>query len=110
MDAPVSRDEPPLVAIRVFPKLALAREAALALAAREIVHRIDRERSLWVLSVEEPFRGEAEVELAAYEAEQRESPEPAAEREPGEPVEFWALLAGGAVLAAAFRAQQYFGE
>jgi membrane associated rhomboid family serine protease len=110
MEKPLPHDDAPMVVVRVFPKLALAREAALALAAREMVHRIDREGSLWILSVEEALREEAEEELAAYEAEQQAAPLPIQDRGETLPVEPWLLLTGGSVLAAAFRAQQFYGE
>lgn len=106
-----AHEEPPLVALRSFPKLALAREAALALSAREIAHRIDRAgKNTWVLSVEEPARAAAEEELAAYEAEQAAHPGPPPERAPGVEVEPWVLLTAGSIMAAGFTAQQRLGE
>ena len=81
--------------------LAAAREAALALAARELAHEIDRAGEGWVLLVEEECREEALAELAQFEAEQRERPATPAAREFGE-FRPWSLLAVAAILVLVF--------
>jgi len=107
-ETPLPGEEPPLVALRLFRKLAQAREAALALAAKEIVHRIDREGDLWVLSVEAPARELAEEELAAVEAEQQ-APPPAPDPRLQGRLDPWSLFLAGVILAGAFLAQERLG-
>lgn len=82
--------------------LAEAREAALALAARELAYEIDRAGEGWLLLVEEECREVALVELALLEAErQQERPAAPATRELGE-FSPWSLLAVAAILVLVF--------
>jgi rhomboid protease GluP len=108
-DPAASGEEPPFAPVRGYRKLAQAREAALVLAARELVHRIDRQGEEWVLSVDAAARELAEEELTAFEAEQAErTPAPGsrliAQADP------WSLLLVGMILAGAFIAQERMGE
>ncbi len=108
-EEPIPGEDSPFVAVRLFPKLAQAREAALALLAKEIVHKIDRQGDLWVLSVEAPAEPTAEEELTAFEAEQREQTGAPAAREfgQGDP---WSLLLVGTLLGCAFIVQERLGR
>ena len=56
--------ESPLVEVGRYPRLADAREYALALAARDLAYVIEREEDSWLLRVEETVRESAERELA----------------------------------------------
>jgi membrane associated rhomboid family serine protease len=73
--------ETPLVEVGRYPRLADAREYALALAARDLAYVIEREGDSWLLRVEEAVRDSAARELAtvAEEEQARQIRAPAAE-------------------------------
>lgn len=63
--------ESPLVEVGRYPRLADAREYALALAARDLAYVIEREGDSWILRVEEVVSEAAVRELATVAAEER---------------------------------------
>lgn len=91
--------------LRHYATLAAAREAALALAAKELEYEIDRADEGWLLQVEEPFVETALEELDLFEAEQREPAPAAAARELGE-FRPWSLFVVAAILILIFVAQE----
>ena len=107
MPKPFPDEGPPLVPLRCYPTLPAARTAALALAAREWVHEIDRDEAGWMLLVEESHHAEALAELALVEAEEN-APRPVLpEREFSEGSPF-SLFLVAMLLMAAFVAQNRF--
>jgi rhomboid protease GluP len=102
-------DAHPMVQVGVYGKLADARAASLALAAKDIPYSIDRAGDEWLLRVEAPFAGIGRTELESVAAEEQHAEE-TAQPPP--------MVKGGAVplfvalwiLSSCFFAQQMLGD
>ena len=98
----------PLVGVWHFSRLAEAREAALALAARGLLYEIDSVGRGWVLLVEEHATDEALRELASVEL--TEAGGVPAEAPPPEPIRAASLIVPALVMSAFFQVQMWLGE
>jgi rhomboid protease GluP len=105
MSDPESPDEPMIEAGR-YPRLSQARTRALVVAAGQWPYRIQREGRQWVLLVEERSHAAALRELAAFEAEERERPDPPSSL-PGEKISTVSLYVAAWILGAFFMAQKF---
>jgi membrane associated rhomboid family serine protease len=98
----------PLVGVWHFSRLAEAREAALALAARGLLYEIDPVGKGWVLLVEENAADGALRELRSLEpAEEAALP---ADVPPLEPIRAASLILPAVVMSAFFEVQIWLGE
>ncbi len=98
----------PLVGVWHFSRLAEAREAALALAARGLLYEIDSVGRGWVLLVEEHATDEALRELQSVEL--TEAASAPAEAPPLEPIRAASLIVPALVMSAFFQVQMWRGE
>lgn len=98
----------PLVGVWHFSRLAEARDAALALAARGLLYEIDSVGRGWVLLVEEHATDEALRELKSVEF--TETAGVLAEAPPLEPIRAASLIVPALVMSAFFQVQMWLGE
>jgi len=96
------REQAPAVELARYPTLAIARESALALAAKEMPYMIKRDGPEWVLSVDEGIHAAALEELRDFEAEQSRRPPPPSAPLPLEKIRPLSLFAAGWFLCACF--------
>lgn len=103
-------DDPvPLVEVGRYSSLSAAREAALALAAKDLAYSIDRDRKEWLVRVEPSVEAIARTELQSFEEEERARPATPA---PGtlEKVRTAPLFFAAWLLSGFFLIQQMQGE
>lgn len=104
-----SSDPSPLIEVGRYDKLNAAREAALALAAKDLAYSIDRAGRQWVILVDPPVAEIARAELESFAAEERARPKPPSGASL-EKVRTAPLFVVGWIMGGFFFVQQMFGE
>lgn len=99
----------PMVDVGAYATLSSAREAALALAAKDIAYSIDRLGAEWVIRVEATSADVARTELAMMEFERRQRPESPAPQT-FEKVRTLPLFVALWILSGFFFVQQLLGD
>lgn len=102
-------DPVPLVEVGRYSSLSAAREAALALAAKDLAYSIDRAGREWLVRVEPPVEEIARAELESFEEEQQARPA-APSQGPLEKVRTAPLFFVVWILSGFFLIQQIQGE
>ncbi len=109
----MEEDEPPddlsLVVVGRYPRLSMARERGLVLAAMDLPHWILREKPDFVVSVEARFREAASIELEKYEAEARQQ-RPEVTETPEGKLPVVSLWVAAWIMGGFWFAQNYFSE
>lgn len=104
-----SPDPVPLVEVGRYSSLSAAREAALALAAKDLAYSIDRDGREWTIRVDPPVAEIARAELESFAEEERNRPAPPASAT-HEKVRTAPLFFAVWILSAFFLIQQMQGE